>query len=152
MPARGAQVQLSGDAQDAARGGQSTTMRGNEVVRDATVSVPPIDTFPNGVAFPVGSTVTARAGGGQALGTVLTSVINNVGTVATAADSVVLDPMLPGEMVVVVNAGAASTQVFGTSPATINGVATATGVPLAAGKVGLYFAVSATNIRGGSLA
>jgi len=152
MSGRGAQTQLSGAAQDAARGGTTGTIEGNEAARNAAGTAPPIDTFPNGIAFPVSANLTAKAGGGQAGATSMTAPVNNITVVATAADSVAFDAMRPGEMVVVVNAGAASCQVFGASPATINGVATGTGVPLAAGKVGIYFAVSATNIRGGALA
>lgn len=152
MPARGAQVILTGDAQDAARGGATNTIYGNVGARDAAIPSTPVDTFPNPIALPVGAAVSARAGGGQASATRMASAINNVTVVATTADSVVLDTMAPGQMAVVVNATANSTQVFGTSPATINGVATATGVPLAAGKVGLFFAVTSSNIRGGALA
>ena len=99
------------------------------------------------------NTLTATAGGTQAAALALTSSLNRVTVVATAADSVRLPAMVAGQMVVVINSHASnSMQVFGAGTATINGVATATGVALAAGKVGLYFAVTAGLIFGGALA
>jgi len=86
-------------------------------------------------------TVTARAGGTRPLATKLPAAVNRIGTCATAADSVSLPPAAGGQVVYVQNAGAASAQVFA-DPATsdtINGVAAATGVPLANGKAASYF-------------
>lgn len=84
--------------------------------------------------------LTAHAGGGQASALQLTASINRVTTVGTAADSVKLPISAPGLSVVVINAAAVNAmQVFGTSPDTINGVATGTGVSLAAGKTATYF-------------
>lgn len=78
--------------------------------------------------------ITARAGGGQVNATQLSARINEVTTVATAADSVKLPPATPGLMITVINTTAAAMQVFGTAPDTINGVATGTGVSVPAGK------------------
>jgi hypothetical protein len=101
----------------------------------------------------VANTLTAHAGGTQAAALALTAGLSRVTVVATAADSVLLPVMTPGQMVVVINSHASnSMQVFGAGTATINGVATATGVALAAGKVGIYFAVTAGLIYGGALA
>lgn len=72
--------------------------------------------------------ITALSGGGQTNATALSYGLNQVATVAAAADSVLLPPAVPGEMVIVVNDGAAAMQVFGTNADTINGVAAATGV------------------------
>jgi hypothetical protein len=80
--------------------------------------------------------ITARAGGTRAAATPLNAAINRIGVCATAADSVYLPPAVGGQVVYVQNAGAAACQVFaapGTSD-TINGVAAATGVSLAAAK------------------
>lgn len=83
--------------------------------------------------------ITAHAGGGQASATLLTANINDVGTVATAADSVKLPPpTIPGQIIVVANNGANAMQVFGSGTDTINGVATATGVSQPAGKHAFY--------------
>ncbi|MDO9334953.1 MAG: hypothetical protein Q7T61_01000 [Caulobacter sp.] len=89
----------------------------------------------------VTNSLTAFAGGGQASATLLKAGINVVTTVATAADSVKL-PLATqvGQAVVVVNADSTdSMQVFGSGTDTINGVATATGVAQAAGKVAVYY-------------
>jgi hypothetical protein len=104
------------------------------------------------LAIAVTDSITAHAGGGHADATALTAFINNLGTVATNADSVVLPTMTAGEVCIVSNQGAASAQVFGAGTATINGVATDTGVALAAGKTGIYAAVTASKIVGGALA
>lgn len=99
-----------------------------------------------GAVFVPGSVVTgivAHAGGGQGSATLLTGQFNSVDTVATAADSVALPPAsYPGQEVEVVNNTATSMQVFGSGTDTINGVATATGVAQAAGKMAVYKAVT----------
>jgi len=100
--------------------------------------------------YSTGVGYVAKAGGGQTSATLLTGTINSVDTVATAADSVLLPPALPGKVLFVVNNGSNSMQVFGTSTDTINGVAAATGVAQGAGQscvylctaLGLWFQVS----------
>lgn len=82
--------------------------------------------------------ITAHAGGGQSSATLLRGNYNHVTIVATAADSVKLPPSAPGMQVQVTNGSANSMQVFGTSPDTINGAATGTGVAVAAGKTALF--------------
>jgi hypothetical protein len=80
------------------------------------------------------SGLVAHAGGTRAAALPLTAAINHIGTCATAADSVSLPPAVGGQEMVVVNSGAAAMQVFaavGTSD-TINGIAAATGVSMAA--------------------
>ena len=58
--------------------------------------------------------IVAHAGGGQTLATPLTAALNEVDTVASANDSVMLPPAIPGTSVTVINAAAAnSMQVFG---------------------------------------
>lgn len=100
----------------------------------------PIDLFlTNECTVEVG--ITAHAGGGQADAYQLTATANRIATVATAADSVKLPLAEAGAKVYVRNAGANSAQVFGAGTDTINGVATATGVALAAGKNGAYICV-----------
>jgi hypothetical protein len=88
--------------------------------------------------------ITARAGGGQASATLLTGQTNSVDTVATAADSVKLPPPdFVGQQIHVLNNDSAdSMQVFGSGTDTINGVATATGVAQAAGKLAIYQAMT----------
>ncbi len=84
--------------------------------------------------------LTAHAGGTQAAALALSSTKNfhRVSVCATEGDSVLLPPATVGQQHFVRNDGAASCQVFGTSPDTIDGVATATGVALPAG-VGRWF-------------
>lgn len=83
--------------------------------------------------------ITAAAGGGQTNATVLTTPLNRVTTVATAADSVKLPPAKAGLVVILVNGDAADAmQVFGSGTDTIDGVATATGVSQAAAKSAIY--------------
>lgn len=84
------------------------------------------------------SGLTAHAGGGQASATVMTHEINHFGTVATTADSGALPPAIAGRTITVINRGANTMQVFGTSPDTINTVATATGVAQASNTVARY--------------
>lgn len=99
-----------------------------------------------GAIFVPGSVVTgiiAHAGGGQASATPLTGQFNSVDTVATLADSVALPAATyVGQEVEVVNNSATSMQVFGAGTDTINGVATATGVAQAAGKMAVYKAAT----------
>lgn len=85
--------------------------------------------------------LTAHAGGGQGSALALTASksVSVVTTVGSAADSVSL-PLATGSGItrVVANAAAAnSMQLFGAGTDTINGVATATGIAIAAGKSAL---------------
>lgn len=82
------------------------------------------------------ASITAHAGGTRAPATPIRSAITLIAVCATAADSCMLPPAVGGQALWVINAGAASSQLFadsGTSD-TINGVAAATGIALAAGK------------------
>lgn len=88
------------------------------------------------------SGLTALAGGGQTGATLLPAAINEVTTVASGNDSVMLPLAAPGMVLHVVNAAASnSMQVFGNSAGsdTINGTAGSTGVAQAAGKSATYF-------------
>ena len=154
MAGRGAQVTISGDAQSAARGAASTTLLGNDAAMATAVAAGStgVQTFEFPIGLPVVDGLTAKASGTHATGTQLTTAISNVGTVATDADSLILPVMTPGEMLVVINSGAKSAQVFGAGTATINAVATDTGVALASGKTGIFVAVTAGKIFGGALA
>lgn len=89
--------------------------------------------------------VTAHSGGTQALAVALTGMINQVSTVAAAADSVALPPSKPGLQITVVNTGANPLQVFGAGTDTINNVATATGVSQAVNARVTYTCVVAGN-------
>lgn len=88
----------------------------------------------------VENNITATAGGTQAAALALDSskTVHNVTTVATAADSVKL-PLATGSGVqhLVNNSGANSMKLFGNGTDTIDAVATATGVSIAAGKARL---------------
>lgn len=91
----------------------------------------------------VATGVTANAGGGQTNATLLTGTMNDVATVATAADSVKLPLGQVGLWVLVRNSAANSMQVFGSGTDTINAAATATGVAQAATTSALYFCTTA---------
>lgn len=81
------------------------------------------------------ASITAHAGGTQAAATPITSAITLIAVCATAGDSVVLPPATGGQLLWIINAGAASCQIFATpGPGTINGIANGTGIALAAGK------------------
>ena len=89
--------------------------------------------------------LTAHAGGTQAAALPLVSAINNVTTVATAGDSVLLPASAAGMEITVTNNGVASMQVYGAGTDTINGVATATGVAQLPGQTVVYTAAVAGN-------
>jgi hypothetical protein len=81
------------------------------------------------------ASITAHAGGTQALATPIRSAMTLIAVCATAGDSVQLPPAVGGQLLWITNAGAASAQVFASPGAdTINGVANATGIALANGK------------------
>ena len=81
------------------------------------------------------ASITAHAGGLQPLATPIRSALTLIAVCATTADSVQLPPAVGGQQLWITNAGAASCQIFASSGAdTINAVANATGIALAAGK------------------
>lgn len=82
--------------------------------------------------------LTAFAGGGQLNATVLTSMLNRIGTVATMGDSAKLPLSVPGLYITVINNGTNPVQVFGSSTDVINGVATATGVSQMQNSIVVY--------------
>ena len=88
------------------------------------------------------TSVTARAGGGQALATPLVTMMTNVTVCATSGDSVLLPPSAAGLQIAVANNGAASMNVFPPSGSTMNGVLNAS-VAVSTGVVLLLFCVAA---------
>ena len=99
----------------------------------------------NALAQPAWQTnpgLTAKAGGGITSATALVYGTNQVTTVASAADSVVLPVGAAGGVVVVRNSGANAMQVFAQGSDTINGTAGATGISQANAKTSIYFAVN----------
>jgi hypothetical protein len=79
--------------------------------------------------------ITARAGGGQALATLLTGNDCQVTTVASANDSVILPVSTPGLDIYVTNAAAAnSMNVYAQGTDTINAIAASSPLAVAAGK------------------
>lgn len=102
------------------------------------------------IGFSSQSGIIATAGGGQTNAFQLSFYVNEISTVATAADSVMLPPATNGSLVWVINHGANSVQVFG-QPVGPTGVsdtiaannsstqaAGGTGVAQAATKAALY--------------
>ena len=176
-PGRGAQVTLTGLAQQAARGAFSTTLKGNTAEK---ISLEAAGTAPDGsttngttltgaapadplygsadgtvnmgrIVGSVTDSITAKASGNHATAIPLTTFVSNLTTVATDKDSVVLPVMNAGEVIIITNSGTKDAQVFAAGTATINGVATDTGVALTTLKTGIYVAVTADKIRGGML-
>lgn len=92
----------------------------------------------NFLIAPAANALTAHAGGGQASALALTYPVNNVTTVATAADSVALPVSVAGMEVIVINDASNAMQVFGAGTDTIDDVATATGVSQLGKSVVLY--------------
>lgn len=116
-------------------GTQVSYPSGRTIAFNAGVGMHDISLLTTGNGWSAAS-VTAHAGGGQALATPITSGMTLIAVCATAGDSVVLPPAVGGQMVWIINGGAASAQIFtavgGTG--TINGIAGTTGIALAAGK------------------
>lgn len=89
--------------------------------------------------------ITAFASGGQTNATQLSASVNTVSTASAANASVKLTPCIAGRQQTIANLGANSIQVFGSSPNTINGIATGTGVAQAAGKIATYVCTGSGN-------
>lgn len=83
--------------------------------------------------------LVAHAGGGQGSATALTARVNDVATVATAADSVGLPAAKSGASVVVHNSAANSMNVFPATSDYMNGTQNAS-FAVAAGKTAWFFA------------
>lgn len=88
--------------------------------------------------------ITATASGVQSTAFLLTTRVNNVTTVASAADAIKLQANPLGKVIWVMNNGANSMQVFGSNTDTINAIATATGIAHPAGALVAYVGITAT--------
>ena len=123
---------------------------GNEivVVQGLCAGVPSAETFTTttaaiaalaGVENPVVTGLVANVTSTQASGTALTlGAFNNVTTVGGSGYSVKLPLAFVGAQATVANQGANAMQIFGTSPDTINGIATATGISIPVGAVFVF--------------
>lgn len=90
------------------------------------------------------NTLTAHAGGGQGSALPVTAEINQVTTVASAGDSVVLPAAAAGIQIMVANAAAVnSMNVFPASGDQINALGANTAFALAAGKTAQFYCVKA---------
>lgn len=87
-------------------------------------------------------TITAHAGGTKAAAYQLRATVSRITTAATAADSVLLPPSYAGAQFIIINAGAAAIQVFGTTTDTIDAIGAGTGVSQAAGTTVSYRCVT----------
>lgn len=94
------------------------------------------------ISTSVANTLTAHAGGTQALALPLPAQLNIVTVCATSGDSVVLPADDIGATIAVFNKGVAPMRVFAPSPGTIDGVATATGVVLTNGLRAEYTCIA----------
>lgn len=112
-----------------------------------TVSIADILTVVGNITAHVGveDTLTAHAGGTQAAALALsaTAFYHRISVCATAGDSVILPAATVGRAHFIRNDGAASAQVYAALTETINGVASATGVPLGAGSGVWYVCTTA---------
>lgn len=99
------------------------------------------------VREPSEDTLTAFATGGQSNATALSAAkkYHRISVCATAADSAKLPTSTAGQAHYIRNDGVASAQVFGTSPDTINTVATGTGVALPPGTGSWFVCTTAGN-------
>jgi hypothetical protein len=93
--------------------------------------------------------IIATAGGTKAAAYPLFAAINRLSTVANNGDSVLLPPNPKvGQVVQVINDGAANAQIFGANSDTIDGIATATGVVLSAASRAFF---SCTGVTAGAV-
>lgn len=150
----GAAVQVYGNASDTIDGNSATVgvsqMNGSMTLYAATA---PGAYYSNGIGtgyagqFPTLSytnAITAKAGGGQSASTPLTTVLNRVTTVATAADSVTLPVAVPGMQITVANAAATnSMNVFPNTGDAINALAANAAFAVAAGKTATFYTTAA---------
>lgn len=83
--------------------------------------------------------ITAHAGGGQTNATALTCAINRITIAVNPADSVRLPKSSANSFVAVINDTSTAIQVFGNGTATINGIATGTGLSQPANSVVIYW-------------
>lgn len=88
--------------------------------------------------------ITAFAGGGQDDGVVLESTFNNITSVATAGDSVVLPSAVAGLSVTVRNSSVNPAAVFPASGDAIEGLAANASVTLVGGETATFTAIDAT--------
>jgi hypothetical protein len=86
--------------------------------------------------------IVAKAGGGQTNAYQLSAAVSRVVTVASASDSVKLPKAVAGNQYEVINDGANALQIFGTSPDTIDGVATGTGVTITNARRSIFWCVT----------
>jgi hypothetical protein len=90
--------------------------------------------------------LTATAGGGQkTTAQPAVTEVNQFSTVASSNDSLTLSCQAAGQTIVISNAASSNAmKIFALTPGKVNGIATATGYSLAAGKSALCVAVLAT--------
>lgn len=93
----------------------------------------------------MGTGVTAGTTQTQAGATALTSMINRIAVCANSGDGVRLPASAVGLAIIVINRGAQPALVYGGGTDTINGIATATGVPLGVGTEAVYICDVAGN-------
>lgn len=95
--------------------------------------------------YSVSAALTARAGGGQALGTPITAAISRFTVAATIGDSATLPVALPGANCTIVNYGATAMNVFPAVGGTINALTANTAFAIPAGKGCMFMCPVAGN-------
>jgi hypothetical protein len=118
-------------------GAASQTLSGTLGVTGAT-------TLSGDLVHGVNTGLTAFASGGQANAVALSKTMNNVSVCATAGDSVKLPEPVAGQIVTVVNSGAATCAVFPQSGDTINALAANASINVASGAATTFLALDAT--------
>lgn len=120
---------------------------------EASESPAALQTAISAISASSGGAVTtglvAFAGGGQGSATQLSFGYNEVITVATAGDSVKLQPAQAGAQITVINDGANAMDVFPATGDTINDGAANTAISVAAGVTIVFSAINATNWESG---
>jgi len=113
----------------------ATYPSGRAISFDAGVGMFNVSHLANANGFSALS-VTAHAGGTRAAATPINAACVMIAVCATANDSVMLPPATGGQVMWIGNGGAASAQIFSNIAGsdTIDGIAAATGIPLASGK------------------
>lgn len=87
--------------------------------------------------------ITAHAGGTKAAALQLAKSISRISVCATTGDSVLLPKAIAGSVVIVINSGAQTANLYGTGADTIDGASTATAATIATTKAKIFTCLTA---------
>ncbi len=100
---------------------------------------------PSEIIDSITASITANPGGGQGSAVQLTSTVNNITTVATAGDSVLLPEAIAGLVVIIQNNGANAADVFPATGETINSGSANAAISIPAGARKEFIGTTTTN-------